>query len=334
MSFLTSSESNRPPFAPLTNSDLQHPFVHIFRKAVQQFQSREHSSVLGDFVVERTLSSRGSSEVHLVRRLSDNLLCVRKRPVHTNELLALTRVIECSTRSLNCNIVRMERFESPNTVFLEFLEHHITLQDFFYERTETEYTAVSVARGILSGLEFLHRGGIFHGDIKPSNVMLRLRALPASTCDSGCQAEGIDRRLRVAEVKLIDMGSAAISDTLTETGGLTGMRGTVAYCGPEIIEGQEYGLNADIWSLGCLLVEMISKKPPWTREQGFDSELALVWHILKNPENTPTDYVSVGELKKWSSVFRGFLREVLVRDKNRRLSVREVNKLPWIYLPI
>lgn len=94
--------------------------------------------------------------------------------------------------------------------------------------------AVAIVRDCLSALAALHREGVVHGDIKPSNIMLK----------------------RTGSAKIIDIGSAfemecpPIHRTCTP-----------AYAAPEVIDGSEITPLSDLASLGYVLVEMLAGRP-------------------------------------------------------------------------
>ena len=97
---------------------------------------------------------------------------------------------------------------------------------------------------VLSGLEFLHRNGIIHRDIKGGNIL--------ATKD-GC-------------VKLADFGVATmLNKELDCSDKRMSFAGTPYFMAPEIIlqdRNQPVTCACDIWSLGCLVIELLTKEPP------------------------------------------------------------------------
>ncbi|EFO22683.1 STE/STE11/MEKK2 protein kinase [Loa loa] len=94
---------------------------------------------------------------------------------------------------------------------------------------------------VLQGLEYLHRNEIIHRDIKPANILR----------DSN------------GNVKIGDFGSAKRLQTICSQQASTFI-GTPNYMAPEVVLGRtKHGRKADIWSVGCTLVEMLTTKPPW-----------------------------------------------------------------------
>jgi hypothetical protein len=115
----------------------------------------------------------------------------------------------------------------------------VTLSEKLRATGLTVSEAIAVAVGIARALEATHAHGIIHRDIKPANVIL---------------AED-----RFDRVKLVDFGIARLTSdagVLTRTGRLVG---TPSYMAPEQARGSiKLGPAADIWSLGCVLYEMLS----------------------------------------------------------------------------
>ncbi len=101
--------------------------------------------------------------------------------------------------------------------------------------------ALHILRGCLAGLAALHRHHIVHGDIKPSNIMLK----------------------RTASTKVIDYGSAF---EISRPRILPAF--TPRYAAPEVIAAGRFELNSDLASLGYVFLELISGRSPFV---GFDS---------------------------------------------------------------
>jgi serine/threonine-protein kinase len=106
--------------------------------------------------------------------------------------------------------------------------------------------AIAVLRAILAALSALHREGIVHGDVKPSNLMLKC----------------------TGNAKLIDIGSA-----FEWSRGARGRSFTPAYAAPEVLEGAGGSPRSDLASLGYVLVEMLAGAPPFA---GFSGPEALL----------------------------------------------------------
>jgi hypothetical protein len=121
--------------------------------------------------------------------------------------------------------------------------------------------AISIAQQVCGGLEFAHSRGIVHRDLKPGNVWLT--------------ADGI--------AKVGDFGLAVALDRsrLTAEGMMVG---TVAYMPPEQALGSEVTPKADLYSLGAMLYEMVTGRPPFLG----DDPVAIIGQHINTPPVAPT----------------------------------------------
>src|SRR5437899_3189723 len=117
--------------------------------------------------------------------------------------------------------------------------------------------AVEITEGVAQALAFAHGAGIVHRDVKPGNIMLT---------PSG-------------DVKVMDFGiaRATTSETLTATATVLG---TATYFSPEQAQGEPVDARSDIYSLGCVLYEMLTGHPPFAGE----TPLSVAYkHVKEEP---------------------------------------------------
>ena len=141
-----------------------------------------------------------------------------------------------------------------------------TLRDILREgRKILPERALEITSGVLAALDYSHRAGIIHRDIKPGNVMLT---------PSG-------------DVKVMDFGIArAISDsqnTMTQTAAVVG---TAQYLSPEQARGETVDSRSDVYSTGCLVYELLTGRPPFVG----DSPVAVAYQHVREPATPPSDH--------------------------------------------
>jgi serine/threonine protein kinase len=144
---------------------------------------------------------------------------------------------------------------------------------------------IEVVSQIAEALDYAHSRGVVHRDIKPANILI--------TPD--------DR------VKITDFGIARLdTSNLTMEGQLLG---TPNYMSPEQIQGKEVDHRADIFSLGVVFYEMLTRKKPFQGEN-----LTAVTHKIVYEPFTPPEEIVKDLAKGMSSI----LRRCLEKDPNRR----------------
>lgn len=124
--------------------------------------------------------------------------------------------------------------------------------------------AVRITQDLLTALEYSHRAGVVHRDIKPGNVMIT---------PSG-------------EVKVMDFGIArAVSDTSSTVAQTTAILGTASYFSPEQAKGETVDARTDLYSAGVVLFEMLTGRPPF---QGDTAVSVAYQHVSETPVRPST----------------------------------------------
>lgn len=147
---------------------------------------------------------------------------------------------------------------------------------------------------ILLGLDYLHSNNLVHCDIKSQNVLLGKDG--AKIADLGC-------------AKFVGGGCAATS----------AFSGTPVFMSPEVARGESQGFPADVWALGCTIIEMATGSNPWPE---VDDPVSVLYKIGFSGE--------VPEFPPWlSEETKDFLSKCLKRNVEDRWTVKQLLEHPF-----
>ena len=131
--------------------------------------------------------------------------------------------------------------ESPAPYIVMELLQGKTLRELITGPIDTK-TAIQITEGILQALAYSHANGIVHRDIKPGNIMITEHG----------------------DVKVMDFGIARALDDISATMTATwNVVGTAQYLSPEQASGEVADNRSDLYSVGCVLYEMLTGRPPF-----------------------------------------------------------------------
>lgn len=214
-------------------------------------------------------------------------------------------------------------------IFMEYCEGGSMACLLEHGRIEDEMVTQVYTLELLEGLAYLHQSGVVHRDIKPENILLDFNGIikyvdfgaARKIAKNGTESLSIERA----------SGNDVSSNTIEKDGmvdpdkfALQDMMGTPMYMAPESITGSpnKGRLGADdVWSLGCVVLEMITGRRPWAK---LDNEWAIMYHVAAG--HTP----QLPNKDEVSPAGRKFLLRCLLQNPTKRASAVELLMDPWI----
>ena len=227
-----------------------------------------HRAIDDHYVLERELGRGGMATVYLARDLRHERLVAVK--VVRPDLAAVLgparflREIEIAARLAHPHILPLHdsgQFEGNLYYVMPYVEGESLRARLQREVQLPLPDALAIAREVADALGYAHQHGIVHRDIKPENILLQ--AGHALVADFGiAQAIGV-----------------AGGEGLTETGIVVG---TPAYMSPEQASGDLVDGRSDLYSLACVVYEMLAGEPPFT---GPSAQAVLARHRSDPPHS-------------------------------------------------
>jgi len=158
--------------------------------------------------------------------------------------------------------------------------------------------AVCIVAQVLKAIEYMHSEGTAHRDLKPENLLFK----------------HTDHQI----IKIADFGeSKSFRD-----GTLTTYCGTPDYMAPEIIRGESYGPEVDVWAIGVITYVMLAGFPPFDGENDVEvfASILSIRYEFPSPE--------------WDNISdeaKHFVKSILVDSPKERLTATECLQHPWIF---
>jgi serine/threonine-protein kinase ULK4 len=164
----------------------------------------------------------------------------------------------------------------------------------------SERTIKSISTQLLSGLQALHKNGIIHCNLKPSNILIDEYG-NVKICD-------FKKSLKVSTMNanLIKKNKNAM---------------TPCYTAPELFQEEGmYSFKSDLWALGCIMYELAVGQVPF-----FDDSIGkLITKIINNEVN-----FNKKELSNYSDDFIDILKKLLIKEPNERSTWGDIERMPW-----
>ncbi|CAA0827859.1 Mitogen-activated protein kinase kinase kinase 1 [Striga hermonthica] len=214
-------------------------------------------------------------------------------------LIQLEQEIALLSQFEHENIVQYygtKKDESNLYIFLELVTKGSLLS--LYQKYNLRDSQVSAyTRQILHGLKYLHDRNVVHRDIKCANILVDTNGL----------------------VKLADFGLAKA----TKLNDVKSCKGTALWMAPEVVRSLGYGLPADIWSLGCSVLEMLTRRFPYSH---LECQMAALFRIGRGERPEIPDSLS--------NDARDFILRCLQVDPNSRPTAAQLLDHPFVKRPL
>ena len=164
----------------------------------------------------------------------------------------------------------------------------------------SERTIKQISTQLLSGLQALHKSGIIHCNLKPSNILIDEYG-NVKICD-------FKKSLKVSTMNasLIKKNKNAM---------------TPCYTAPELFQEEGmYSFKSDLWALGCIMYELAVGQVPF-----FDDSIGkLITTIINSEVN-----FNNRELRNYSDDFINIIKKLLIKEPNERSTWGDIERMPW-----
>lgn len=291
----------------VTSAEIEKGFVSRIRSSAST-KFEEFAWIKGELI------GRGSfGSVYLALNVTTGEMLAVKQVVvddHWNKtsdgLDALHKEVETMKDLDHLNIVQYLGFEQKKNTYSLFLEYvgggsiSSCLKSF---GKFDEGLVKFITRQVLDGLRYLHSNGIIHRDLKADNLLLET--------DGTC--------------KISDFGISKKSQDIYSNNAEMSMQGTVFWMAPEVIHNivedkkQGYSAKVDIWSLGCVVLEMFAGQRPWSNE----AVISAIYKIGKTKLAPPIP-------EDVSEEAKDFLKQCFITDSEMRPTAEELLKHPFM----
>ena len=222
--------------------------------------------VLGNYKIINKIGEGGMGAVYIAKDLTLErkvaLKIIAPRLAKNPKLMTRFKIeAVAQARLTHPNVVTIYSFEQIGDLYFIVMEYidGVSLKQLIKTGKLDLNRALDIYKQVLNGIAFAHLKGVIHRDLKPANILIT--------------EDGV--------AKIGDFGIAKLEgvEGLTKAG--TSL-GTPLYSAPEQILGRKVDYRADIYSLGILLFEMLTGRPPFISRTGSDYEVQKA-HIEKKP---------------------------------------------------
>ena len=178
-----------------------------------------------------------------------------KSPLFNTVQIDVLKTVQKSDPVGKFNCIKMETwFDYRGHICMVFEKCGLSLFDFLrknHYKPFSPHLVQNYGRQLLRAVTFLHTLNLVHTDLKPENILLLSSAYQRVPVSSGSK---FTKRVPVdSTIRLIDFGSATFENQYHST-----VVSTRHYRAPEVILGMGWSYPCDVWSVGCILVELLT----------------------------------------------------------------------------
>ena len=263
-----------------------------------------HDNIICDFILKETLGKGTFGVVKLAinnqTREKVAIKIINETKLPKEEKLNFLREIEILKELKHPNIIRIFSHinkEKQIYIITEYIKGIELFQYISLKKKIPESEACIYFQQIISGLEYLHKMGIAHRDIKAENIL-------------------VDHYSK--EIKIIDFG---LSNRYTKNSNLLStLCGSPLYAAPEVLQGRGYkACPVDIWSCGVVLYFMLSGNLPFQADSDKDLYKKIIEAKIKNINGV-------------SKEANDLIKNILNPNPRKRIKISEIKEHPWFNL--
>ncbi|XP_037539608.1 death-associated protein kinase 2 [Nematolebias whitei] len=254
----------------------------------------------GQFAVVRRCKEKSTGNQYAAKFIKKRPSRVSRRGVKREEI---EREVDILQQIRHPNIVELhDVYENRTdvTLMLELVSGGELFDFLARKESLCEEEATQFIKQILDGVHHIHSKGIAHFDLKPENIML------------------LDRSVLLPRIKIIDFG---LAHKIVPGADFKNIFGTPEFVAPEIVNYEQLGLEADMWSIGVITYILLSGASPFL---GDTKQETLANISAMNYDFDEEFFSNTSELAK------SFIRQLLVKDTRKRMKIQDALNHPWI----
>ncbi|XP_019933981.1 death-associated protein kinase 2 isoform X2 [Paralichthys olivaceus] len=277
------------------------PGMAVFKEQnVDDFYEIGEELGSGQFAIVKRCTEKSTGTEYAAKFIKKRQSRASRRGVRREEI---EREVSILQELQHANIVSLHDVYENRTDVVLILElvSGGELFDFLAQKESlSEEEATQFIKQVLNGVQYLHSKRIAHFDLKPENIML------------------LDRNVPLPRIKIIDFG---LAHKIEAGADFKNIFGTPEFVAPEIVNYEQLGLEADMWSIGVITYILLSGASPFL---GDNKQETMGNISAVNYEFDEEFFSNTSELAK------NFIRQLLEKDTRKRMTIQDTLNHPWI----